>query len=180
MLPNPAGGAAHAHGGLHADADGMLHVDLPQPGAHGNQPAGSYFDIAVLKTIREIENGHLARAFRALTFNKVFFRQAVDIYVPAVINQIKELLGYFRPHAAPAPAVGAPGNQDVPEILSQHVYKAIMKKPKTQAAGFGGWSVAMLQAMLRASKQPGASPCAPCFSTQPHSSAQPHLSRCLH
>jgi len=33
-----------------------------------------------------------------------------------------------------------------------------MKEPKTQAAGFGGWSVAMLQAMLRASKQPGASP----------------------
>ena len=156
MLSNLAGGAAHALGGVHADADGLLHEDLLQPGAHGNQPAGGYFNSAVIKAMREIVVGHLARAFRALTHNKVF-RQAVDIYAPAVIDQIKELLGYNRLLAAPA-AVGAPGNQEVPEILSQQVYKAIMKKPKTQAAGFGGWSVAMLQAMLRASKQPGASP----------------------
>ena len=43
MLSNLAGGAAHAHGGVHADADGLLHEDLLQPGAHGNQPAGGYF-----------------------------------------------------------------------------------------------------------------------------------------
>ena len=54
MLSNLAGGAAHALGGVHADADGLLHEDLLQPGAHGNQPAGGYFNSAVLKAMREM------------------------------------------------------------------------------------------------------------------------------
>ena len=61
MLSNLAGGAAHAHGGVHADADGLLHEDLLQPGAHGNQPAGGYFNSAVIKAMREMPKPIIGR-----------------------------------------------------------------------------------------------------------------------
>ena len=133
------------------EVDGEGHAGL----GHDLPPdPGRSFASRAWKALRELRQGQLARAFRALNGS-----EPADLQSPGCLAKLAALLRFVGvPLAIPLANPNA-----VPAIPEADVVNAVKAKPRLTSPGFGGWSFAMIQDMLTAAAAAAASPALKAF-----------------
>lgn len=133
-------------GGIDGGFGGPNHVAALQQ----EQVAGDdRFAIRVRKALRELDDGQIARAMRAITGESPADLSSAGQQL--VLRSKFLLLG--GPQVDEAAEIFEQGVNDaaVPEMTQEQVVSAVMKKAKKTAAGYGGWMFRHLQKILQRS-----------------------------